>query len=171
MANNISPLAQLFRGMADLIDRDDTSQTLHDAITTAAEALAARAMTQRLAAGPLWEANGASLLAAAYAFHAGLPRQAATATHIQALVEPSPAPPQGGDQAPPGDPPPSRRAMLRVRPPGRFRHQARGLPRWTQSVCRALLFTTWTRPMRPSCGPPSPSSGAARLSHAVSSLD
>jgi hypothetical protein len=53
---------------------------------------------------PLWEADGASLLAAAYAFHAGLPRQAATATHVQALAETSPAPSNGGEQTPQGDP-------------------------------------------------------------------
>lgn len=45
-------------------------------------------------AGPLWEADGPSLLAAAYALHAGLPRQAATASHVRAFVEASPAPPQ-----------------------------------------------------------------------------
>jgi hypothetical protein len=106
MANHISPVAQLFRGMADLIDHDDTSLTDYEAVTKAAEALAARARTQRLVAGPLWEADGASLLAAAYAFHAGLSRQAATATHIQALVEPSPAPSDRGDHAPAGDPTP-----------------------------------------------------------------
>jgi hypothetical protein len=55
--------------------------------------------------GPLWEADGVSLLAAAYAFHAGLPRQAATATtHVQALVETSPAPTDGGEQTSHGDP-------------------------------------------------------------------
>jgi hypothetical protein len=106
LANHISPLAQVFRGMADLIDHDHTSQTQYEAVTKAAEALAARATTQQLVAGPLWEADGAGLLAAAYAFHAGLPRQAATATHIQALVETSPAPTHGGDEAPPGDPTP-----------------------------------------------------------------
>jgi hypothetical protein len=106
MAIHISPAAQLFRSMADLVDQDHTSRTQYDAVTKAAEALAARASTEQLVAGPLWEADGASLLAAACAFHAGLSRQAATATHIQALVEPSPAPPQGDDQAPPGDPTP-----------------------------------------------------------------
>jgi len=106
MANHISPAAQLFRGMADLVDHDHTSRTQYDAITRAAEALAARAMTEQLVAGPLWEADGAGLLAAAYAFHAGLPRQAVTASHIQALVQTSPAPSQGGDQARPGDPAP-----------------------------------------------------------------
>jgi len=106
LANHISPLAQVFRGMADLIGHDHTSQTQYEAVTRAAEALAARATTQRLVAGPLWEAGGAGLLAAAYALHAGLPRQAATATHIHRLVEPSPAPTHGGDEAPPGDPTP-----------------------------------------------------------------
>jgi hypothetical protein len=104
MANHISPAAQLFRSMADLIDHDRTSRTDYEAITRAAETLAARASTQQLVAGPLWQADGAVLLAAAYAFHAGLPRQAATATHIQALVETSPAPSHGGEHAPHGDP-------------------------------------------------------------------
>jgi hypothetical protein len=107
MANHISPAAQLFRSMAQLIDHDHTSQTDYEAVTRAAEALAARASTERLVAGPLWEADGASLLAAAYAFHVGLPRQAATATHVQALVESSPPPPpQGGDHGSPEDPTP-----------------------------------------------------------------
>jgi hypothetical protein len=123
MANHISPLAQLFRGMADLIDHDHTSQTHYEAISKAAAALAARASTQQLVAGPLWEADGASLLAAAYAFHAGLPRQAATATHIQALVQTSPALPESGYHAPAGDPTPisagtaSGRAARPVVPP------------------------------------------------------
>ena len=104
MANHISPAAQLFRSMADLVDHDHTSQTDYEAVTKAAEALAARASTEQLVAGPLWEADGASLLAAAYAFHVGLPRQAATATHVQALVETSPAPSDGDEQAPQGNP-------------------------------------------------------------------
>jgi hypothetical protein len=104
MANYISPAAQLFRSMADLIDHDHTSHTDYEAVTRAAEALAARASTEQLVAGPLWEADGASLLAAAYAFHAGLPRQAATTTHVQALIETSPAPSNGGVQASQRDP-------------------------------------------------------------------
>ena len=83
------------------------SQTDYEAVTRAAEVLAAQASSEQLVAGPLWEADGASLLAAAYAFHVGLPRQAATATHVQALVETSPpAPPQGGDHGSPEDPTP-----------------------------------------------------------------
>jgi hypothetical protein len=39
MANRISLLAQLFRGMADLIDHDHTSRTQYEAITKAAAAL------------------------------------------------------------------------------------------------------------------------------------
>ena len=38
MANHISPAAQLFRGMAELIDHDHTSQTHYDAVTKAAAA-------------------------------------------------------------------------------------------------------------------------------------
>jgi hypothetical protein len=108
MANHISPAAQLFRGMAELIDHDHTSRTQYEAITRAAEALAARAIARELVVGPLWEADGAGLLAAAYAFHAGLPRQAATASQVRALVETSPAAPQGGEHAPAGDPRPVR---------------------------------------------------------------
>ena len=48
MANHISPAAQLFRGMAELIDHDHTSQTHYDAVTKATAALAARASTQQL---------------------------------------------------------------------------------------------------------------------------
>jgi hypothetical protein len=107
MANHLSPLARLFRGMADRIDHDHTSQTYYEAITKAAEALAARAATQQLVAGPLWQADGARLLAAAYAFHAGLPRQAVTATHVRALVQTSPVPSDRGEQAPAGEPIPS----------------------------------------------------------------
>jgi hypothetical protein len=103
MANHISPAAQLFRGMAELIDHDHTSRTEYEAITKAAEALADHASTQQLVAGPLWEADGAGLLAAAYAFHAGLPRQAATTSHVRALVETNPGQPQGGGQPRPGD--------------------------------------------------------------------
>jgi hypothetical protein len=104
MANHISPAAQLFRSMADLVDHDHTSRTQYEAITKAAEALAARASAEQLVAGPLWEADGASLLAAAYAFHAGLPRRAATTTHVQALIETSPAPSNGGEQTSQRDP-------------------------------------------------------------------
>src|ERR671935_804069 len=86
MANNqIRPLARLFRGMADLIDRDHTSHTPYEAIAKAAGLVAARAAAEELVAGRLWQVDGADLLAAAYAFHAGLPRQAATAAHVQAM--------------------------------------------------------------------------------------
>jgi hypothetical protein len=103
MANNqIRPLARLFRGMADLIDHDHTSQTRYEAIAKAAGVVAARATAQELVAGRLWQADGADLLASAYAFHAGLPRQAATAVHVQAMQQPGPAP--AAPQPPPGLP-------------------------------------------------------------------
>jgi hypothetical protein len=124
MANHISPAAQLFRGMAELIDHDHTSQTHYEAVTKAAAALAARASTQQLVAGPLWQADGASLLAAADAFQIGLPRQATTASQVQALVATNPAPPQGGHDAPPDDPTRSPQVLLRVGPPGRRRPPA-----------------------------------------------
>src|SRR5215217_7988402 len=90
MANQIRPLARLFRGMADLIDRDHSSQSRYEAIAKAAGVVAARATAQELVAGRLWQVDGADLLAAAYAFHAGLPRQAATAAHVQAMQQPGP---------------------------------------------------------------------------------
>jgi len=92
MGNQIRPLARLFRGMADLIDRDHTSQTRYEAIAKAAGVVAARATAEELVAGRLWQVDGADLLASAYAFHAGLPRQAATAAHVQAMQEPGPSP-------------------------------------------------------------------------------
>lgn len=143
----------------------------YEAVTKAAEALAARATSQQLVAGPLWEADGAGLLAAAYAFHAGLPPQAATVTHIPALVEPSPAPTDGGEQAPPGDPIAGTAGDAAGRTaPGPLSRQARALHQWTQGVCLDLPFTTWTQPMRPGSGRPSPSFGVARSSHAASSF-
>src|SRR5215216_2298402 len=87
MANQIRPLARLFRGMADLIDHDHTSRSRYEAIAKAAGVVAARATAQELVAGRLWQVDGADLLAAAYAFHAGLPRQAATAAHVQAMQQ------------------------------------------------------------------------------------
>src|SRR4029453_7949867 len=74
MANHISPAAQLFRAMAELIDHDHTSQTHHEAVTKAAAALAARASTQQLVAGPLWQADGATPPAAAPPFFFAPPR-------------------------------------------------------------------------------------------------
>jgi hypothetical protein len=94
MANHISPAAQLFRGMAELIDHDHTSQTHYEAVTKAA------------------------------AFQIGLPRQATTASQVQALVATNPAPPQGGHDAPPDDPTRSPQVLLRVGPPGRRRPPA-----------------------------------------------
>ena len=79
MVNQIRPLARLFRGMAELIDQDQTSRSRYEAIAKAAGVVAARATAQELVAGRLWQVDGADLLASAYAFHAGLPRQAATA--------------------------------------------------------------------------------------------
>src|SRR5215211_4805565 len=92
MTNQIRPLARLFRGMADLIACDHTSQTRYEAIAKAAGVVAARATAEELVAGRLWQVDGADLLAAAYAFHAGLPRQAAAAAHVQAMqAGPGPA--------------------------------------------------------------------------------
>src|SRR5215218_7541368 len=103
MANQVRPLARLFRGMADLIDHDHTSQTRHEAIAKAAGVVAARATAEELVAGRLWQVDGADLLASAYAFHAGLPRQAATAAHVQAM-QPESAPAGAQRQSPVVDP-------------------------------------------------------------------
>jgi hypothetical protein len=65
MANQIRPLARLFRGMADLIDQDHASQTRYEAIAKAAGVVAARATAQELVAGRLWQVDGADLLASA----------------------------------------------------------------------------------------------------------
>jgi hypothetical protein len=100
MANQIRPLARLFRGMADLIDHDHSSQTRYEAIAKAAGVVAARATAQELVAGRLWQVDGADLLAAAYAFHAGLPRQAATTAHVQGM-QAGPGPAGGQPQPPP----------------------------------------------------------------------
>ena len=104
MANQIRPLARLFRGMADLIDQDHTSQTRYEAIAKAAGVVAARATAQELVAGRLWQVDGADLLASAYAFHAGLLRQAATAAHVQAMQQSGLGPAGGQPQAPPVSP-------------------------------------------------------------------
>ena len=88
--------------MADLIDQDHTSQTRYWAIAKAAGVVAARATAQELVAGWLWQVDGADLLASAYAFHAGLPRQAAMAAHVQAMQQPGPSP-AGVQRQPPGE--------------------------------------------------------------------
>jgi hypothetical protein len=104
MANQIRPLARLFRGMADLIDQDHTSQTRYEVIAKAAGVVAARATAQELVAGRLWQIDGADLLASAYAFHAGLLRQAATAAHVQAMQQSGLGPAGGQPQPPPVSP-------------------------------------------------------------------
>ncbi len=69
---------------------DHTSHSHDEAIAKAAGVVAARATAEVLVAGRLWQVDGADLLASAYAFHAGLPRQAATATHVQVMQQPGP---------------------------------------------------------------------------------
>ena len=64
----------------------------------------------------------------------------------------------------PTTPSQARQVMLQVGPPGPLRRQARALPQWTQGVCLDLPFTTWTQPMRPGSGRPSPNFGVARSS-------
>jgi hypothetical protein len=84
--------------MAELIDQDQTSRSRYEAIAKAAGVVAARATAQELVAGLLWQVDGADLLASAYAFHAGLPRQAITAAHVQAMQQPTPGPGPAGPQ-------------------------------------------------------------------------
>lgn len=87
MTDDIGPLARLFRDMADRIDNDRTSQTRYQAIVKAAAVVAARATAEGAVTGPLWDDDGADLLAAAYAFHAGLSPEAAAADHVSAAEE------------------------------------------------------------------------------------
>ena len=89
MTEHIGLLARLFRGMADLIDQDRRSPTGYEAIANAAGIAAARASAEGRVGGRLWDEDGAELLAAAYAFHAGLSRQAAVAVQVRAMEEPS----------------------------------------------------------------------------------
>jgi hypothetical protein len=107
MVNQIRPLARLFRSMADLIDRDHSSQSRYEAIAKATGVVAARATAEELVAGRLWRVDGADLLAAAYAFHAGLPRQAATAAYVQAMQQSGPV---AAPIQPPAAPSPARAA-------------------------------------------------------------
>lgn len=101
MTDQIGPLARLFPGMADLIDQDRTSQTRYEAIVKAAAVAAVRASAEGSVTGRLWDDDGAELLAAAYAFNAGLSRQEAVATHVRTMEEPGAA--GSGDQRqPPG---------------------------------------------------------------------
>jgi hypothetical protein len=57
MADEIRPLARLFRGMVDLIDRDHTSRTRYEAIAKAAGVMAAHATAQELVDGRLWRVD------------------------------------------------------------------------------------------------------------------
>jgi hypothetical protein len=66
--------------------------------------VAARATAEELVAGRLWQVDGADLLASAYAFHAGLPRQAITAAHVQAMQQSGLGPAGGQPQPPPVSP-------------------------------------------------------------------
>ena len=175
MVNQIRPLARLFRGMADLIDRDQISRTRYEAIAKAAGVVAARASAQELVAGRLWQVDGADLLASAYAFHAGLPRQPATAAHVQAMQQPDPAPASAQPQPPPI--PPGR--------PGLGDPEAGTAPSvapassvaapWTHIGCPVLALASWTRPMWPSSGRSCPTCPAARHppwpAHRVDRLD
>jgi hypothetical protein len=103
MTDEISPLAHLFRDMADRIDNDRTSQTRYQAIVKAAAVVAARAGAEGAVSGRLWETDGADLLAAAYAFHAGLSPEAAVADHLAATEE-TESVESAGQRQPTGEP-------------------------------------------------------------------
>jgi hypothetical protein len=100
MTDEIRPLARLFRGMADLIDRDHTSQSRYEAHHQGGRGRGGPCHRPGLVDGRLWRVDGADLLAAAYAFHAGLPRQAATTAHVQATQESGQGPAGGQRQSP-----------------------------------------------------------------------
>src|SRR5215217_6404141 len=155
MANNqIRPLARLFRGMADLIDRDHTSQTRYEAIAKAAGVVAARATAQELVAGRLWQVDGADLLAAAYAFHAGLPRQAIR------LPTSKPCSSRGWGRLAPSLSRPRPRSRLvglgwatrTIGRRGRVPQRAASRRPWIHVGCPVLALVSWTRPMWPSWG-------------------
>jgi hypothetical protein len=121
MANHPSALAQLFGGMADLIDHDHTSQTDYAAVTKAAEALAARAKTQRLVAGPLGRPTGP----ACWRPPTPSRRPVAPGRHRQPHPGPGRAKPSAASRwrSPPHQatpPPRARPTRLGVRPPGRI---------------------------------------------------
>jgi len=154
MTDQISPLARLFRGMADLIDQDRTSPTHHEAILTAAGVAAARASAEGRVSGRLWEDDGGELLAAAYAFHAGLPRQAAVATHVRAMEEPEAA--GAGDRGKPLGEPLLAGGQGRRDAAGRAPQAAEPSSSRPPPVDPHALpgpaSATWTRPVRPGCG-------------------
>jgi hypothetical protein len=176
MANQIRPLARLFRAMADLIDQDHTSQTRYGAIAKAAGVVAARATAEELVAGRLWQVDGADLLASAYAFHAGLPRQAITAAHVQAMQQPTPGP---GLLAPNAGPPWSTRpglvghrwATRTIGRRGRVPQRAPSRRPWIHISCPVLALASSTRPMWPSCGRWCRTCLAASSPHEASSSD
>jgi hypothetical protein len=138
--------------MADLIDQDHTSQTHYEAIAKAAGVVAARATAEELVAGRLWQVDGADLLAAAYAFHAGLPRQAATAAHVQAMQPPGPGPAGASRSRPQARPVGPGWVTRTIGQRGRVPQRAPSLRPWTHIGCPVLALASWTRPMRPSCG-------------------
>jgi hypothetical protein len=172
MADEIRPLAPLFRGMADLIDRDHTSRSRYEAIAKAAGVMAAHATAQELVDGRLWRVDGADLLAAAYAFYAGLPRQAATAAHVQAMQESGPGP-AGGQRQSPWSPRPGpvglAWATRRHGPRRRVPQRVRSLRPWIHIGCPVPALASWTQLMWPSCGRWCRSCAAARSSRVASS--
>jgi hypothetical protein len=173
MANQIRPLARLFRGMADLIDRDHSSQTRYEAIAKAAGVVAARATAVELVAGRLWQVDGADLLASTYAFHAGLPRQAATAAYVQAMQQPGSGPAGAQPQPPPPPVPTGRPGMgdsddWTAQPGSPASSIA---PPLDPHQLPVLALVSWTRPMWPSCGRSCLTWPAASSPHEASSSD
>jgi hypothetical protein len=154
LANHISPLAQVFRGMADLIDHDHTSQTQYEAVTKAAEALAAP--RHHSAAGG-WAAVGGRTAPACWRrptpFTLACPDKQPPSPISRRSSRRAQRRPMVGMKPLEATLPPSWQAILQVGPPRPLRRQARALPQWTQGVCLDLPFTTCTQPMRPSSGP------------------
>ena len=169
MANHISPLAQVFRCMADLIDHDHTSQTQCEAVTKAAEALAARATIQQLVAGRCGRPTAPACWRRPTPFTLACPDKQPPPPTSRRSSRRAQRRPMVGMKPLQATLPPSWQAILQVGPPSPLRRQARALHQWTQGVCLDLPFTTWTQPMRPSSGRPSPSFGVARSSRAASS--
>jgi hypothetical protein len=171
MGNQIRPLARLFRGMADLIDRDHTSPTRYAAIAKAASVVAARATAQELVAGRLWQVDGADLLAAAYAFHAGLARQQPPRPTSKPCSSRGRRRLASSASRPRSRPVGLGWTTLKLERRHRVRQPARSLRPWTRVGCPVLALVSWTRPMRPSCGRSFLTYPAASSSHEASSSD
>jgi hypothetical protein len=156
-------MARLFRGRADLIDQDLVRPTAMRPSSTPGVA-AARDTAEGSVGGRSWGDDGAALLAAAYALHAGLSRRGAVAAHVRAMEEPSAVKageqhespgksvtPGGKDTRDPAAGVPEAPAPARSRPPP-----------VDPMAYRGLAWANWIRPRRPPCGRWWPNCAAAR---------